>query len=140
MPRMTAGQRREQEISALELSNAGHSIDTISERLDISRATAARRVQAALERIPAQEADTLRRQSEARFNGWMRRVNVLLSSEDLSLQDTVKALGLLLSLEREKIQLYGLRVPSAVVVKHEMTGPEGPGSFGVQDLGPGTHR
>ncbi|MFY1614955.1 hypothetical protein [Micromonospora sp. WMMD736] len=84
-----------------------------------------------LQRIPAQEADTLRRQSEARFNGWMRRADVLLSAEDLSIQDTVKVLGLLLSLERERVQLYGLRLPSAVVVQHEL-GP------GTQDLmGPG---
>ncbi|WP_328366212.1 helix-turn-helix domain-containing protein [Micromonospora zamorensis] len=135
MSRMTAGKQREQELAALELSNAGHSIDVIAERLDISRRTAARRVQAALERIPAQEADTLRRQSEARFNGWMRRANVLLSSEDLSIQDTVKVLNLLLSLERERVQLYGLRLPSALVVQHEM----GPGTHGV--LGPdGTQR
>ncbi|MFF5214788.1 helix-turn-helix domain-containing protein [Micromonospora sp. NPDC000442] len=124
MSRMPAGQRHLQELEALELSNAGHSIDTIAERLDVSRRTAARRVQAALERIPAQEADTLRRQSEARFNGWMRRANVLLESPELSLQDTVKVLGLLLSLERERVQLYGLRLPSAVVVQHEM----GPGT------------
>ncbi|MFJ1538669.1 hypothetical protein ACIODS_09020 [Micromonospora chalcea] len=130
---MTAGQRHEQELAALELSNAGHSIDTIAERLEISRATAARRVQAALERIPAQEADTLRRQSEARFNGWMRRANVLLAAEDLSIQDTVKVLNLLLSLERERVQLYGLRLPAAVVVQHELMGPEGPGPL----TGPG---
>ncbi|SIN14504.1 hypothetical protein SAMN04489832_3418 [Micromonospora cremea] len=134
---MTAGKRHAQELEALELSNAGHSIDVIAERLDISARTAARRVRAALQRIPAQEADTLRRQSEARFNGWMRRANVLLATEDLSIQDTVKVLGLLLSLERERVQLYGLRLPSAVVVQHEL-GP------GTQDLGlttvPGVHR
>ncbi|WP_143728444.1 helix-turn-helix domain-containing protein [Micromonospora cremea] len=137
MSRMTAGKRHAQELEALELSNAGHSIDVIAERLDISARTAARRVRAALQRIPAQEADTLRRQSEARFNGWMRRANVLLATEDLSIQDTVKVLGLLLSLERERVQLYGLRLPSAVVVQHEL-GP------GTQDLGlttvPGVHR
>ncbi|MFD6661722.1 hypothetical protein [Micromonospora aurantiaca (nom. illeg.)] len=115
---MTAGQRHEQEIAALELSNAGHSIDTIADRLEISRATAARRVRAALERIPAQEADTLRRQSEARINGWMRRLNTLLAS-DLSTQDTVRVLNLLLSLERERVQLYGLRLPASVVVQIE---------------------
>ncbi|WP_431936844.1 hypothetical protein [Micromonospora sp. RP3T] len=118
MPRMTAGQRHEQEIAALELSNAGHSIDTIADRMEISRATAARRVRAALERIPAQEADTLRRQSEARINGWMRRLNTLLAS-DLSTQDTVRVLNLLLSLERERVQLYGLRLPASVVVQIE---------------------
>ncbi|MEU2171182.1 hypothetical protein ACH47V_29560 [Micromonospora chersina] len=118
MARMTAGQRHEQEIRALELSNAGHSIDTIAERLECSRATAARRVRAALERIPAQEADTLRRQSEARINGWMRRLNTLLAS-DLSTQDTVRVLNLLLSLERERVQLYGLRLPASVVVSIE---------------------
>ncbi|MGK5738893.1 hypothetical protein [Micromonospora sp. URMC 103] len=128
MPRMTAGQRREQEIAALELSNAGHSIDTIAERLEVSRATAARRVQAALQRIPAQEADTLRRQSEARFNGWMRRVNVLLDSGALDVDQELRAINALLSLERERVQLYGLRLPSAVVVQHEL-GP------GTQDLG-----
>ncbi|GAB3185867.1 hypothetical protein FHX75_13510 [Micromonospora palomenae] len=106
---------------ALELSNAGHSIDTIAERLECSRATAARRVQAALQRIPAQEADTLRRQSEARINGWMRRCNTLLDSE-LSTQDTTRVLNLLLSLERERVQLYGLRLPSAVVVQIEQEG------------------
>ncbi|NBE84579.1 helix-turn-helix domain-containing protein [Micromonospora rubida] len=141
MSRMTAGQRHEQELTALELSNAGHSIDTIAERLDISRRTAARRVQAALERIPAQEADTLRRQSEARFNGWMRRANVLLDSPELSIQDTVKVVGLLLSLERERVQLYGLRLPAAFVVQHEL----GPGGPGTPDLTgpawtPGTQR
>ncbi|SBV30142.1 hypothetical protein GA0070620_5735 [Micromonospora krabiensis] len=103
---------------ALELSNAGHSIDTIADRLEVSRATAARRIRAALQRIPAQEADTLRRQSEARFNEWMRRCNALLAS-DLSTQDTVRVLNLLLSLERERVQLYGLRLPSAVVVQIE---------------------
>ncbi|MEW2141369.1 hypothetical protein AB0869_00955 [Micromonospora vinacea] len=133
MSRMTAGNRHAQELEALELSNAGHSIDVIAERLDISSRTAARRVQAALQRIPAQEADTLRRQSKARFNGWMRRANVLLATEKLSTQDTVKVLGLLLSLERERVQLYGLRLPSAVVVQHEL-------SPGVQDLGMGVHR
>jgi hypothetical protein len=116
---MTAGQRHEQEIRALELSNAGHSIDTIAERLECSRATAARRVRAALERIPAQEADTLRRQSEARINGWMRRCNILLDSPDVSTQDTVRVLNLLLSLERERVQLYGLRLPASVVVSIE---------------------
>lgn len=117
---MTAGQRHEQELAALELSNAGHSIDTIADRLDISRRTAARRVQAALERIPAQEADSLRRQSETRINGWMRRANTLLDSPELNITDTVKVLGLLLALERERVQLYGLRLPSAVVVQHEL--------------------
>ncbi|MEW1584798.1 hypothetical protein AB0283_05045 [Micromonospora vinacea] len=119
---MTAGQRHEQELKALELSNAGHSIDTIAERLDVGRATAARRVQAALQRIPAQEADTLRRQSETRINGWMRRCNTLLDSPDLSTQDTVRVINLLASLERERIQLYGLRLPSALVVQIEQGG------------------
>lgn len=119
---MTAGQRREQEIAALELSNAGHSIDSIADRLDVSRATAARRVRDALGRIPAQEADTLRRQSEARINGWMRRVNTLLDSPGLDAGDTLRALSLLLSLERERVQLYGLRLPAAIVVQHEMNG------------------
>ncbi|WP_064448701.1 helix-turn-helix domain-containing protein [Micromonospora sp. NBRC 110037] len=127
MSRIPAGQRHEQELKALELSNAGHSIEVIAERLDISPRTAARRVQAALQRIPAQEADTLRRQSEARFNGWMRRATALLDSPELSIPDTVRVLGLLLSLERERVQLYGLRLPSAVVVQHELMGPEGPG-------------
>lgn len=116
---MPAGQRREQELVALELSNAGHSIDTIADRLEVSRATAARRVRAALQRIPAEEADTLRRQSEARINGWMRRANVLLDSPGLDFADTVKVLNLLLSLERERVQLYGLRLPSSVVVQFE---------------------
>ncbi|GAA4576898.1 hypothetical protein GCM10023176_49340 [Micromonospora coerulea] len=118
MPRTPAGKRHEQELKALELSNAGHSIDTIAERLECSRATAARRVQAALQRIPVQEADTLRRQSEARINGWMRRCNTLLDS-DLSTQDTTRVLNLLLSLERERVQLYGLRLPASVVVSIE---------------------
>lgn len=128
MSRLPAGQRHAQELEALELSNAGHSIDSIAARLEISRATAARRVQAALQRIPAQEADSLRRQSETRFNGWMRRANTLLDTPELSVADTVRVLNLLLSLERERVQLYGLRVPSAVVVQHEM-GP------GTRDLG-----
>lgn len=134
MSRLPAGQRHAQELEALELSNAGHSIDTIADRLDVSRATAARRVQAALQRIPAQEADSLRRQSEVRINGWMRRANTLLDSPDLDLGDTVKVLGLLLALERERVQLYGLRLPSSVVVQHEL-GP------GTQDLtGTGVQR
>lgn len=121
MPRMTAGQRREQEIAALELSNAGHSIDTIAERLDVSRATAARRVGDALRRVPAHEADTLRRQSEARINGWMRRVNVLLDSPELDVKDSLRALALLATLERDRVRLYGLNLPAAIVVQHEMS-------------------
>lgn len=134
---MTAGQRREQEIAALELSNAGHSIDTIADRLEVSRATAARRVQAALQRIPAQEADSLRRQSEARINGWMRRVNVLLDSGGLDVDQELRSINALLSLERERVQLYGLRLPSAVVVQHEL-GP-GTGDLGLTTV-PGVHR
>ncbi|MEV0898364.1 hypothetical protein [Actinoplanes sp. NPDC049802] len=118
---MTAGQRREQEIAALELSNAGHSIDVIADRLDVSRATAARRVGDALRRVPAHEADTLRRQSEARLNGWTRRLSALLSSEELSVGDTVKVINTLATLERDRVQLYGLRLPAAIVVQHEMS-------------------
>ncbi|MEU0156160.1 hypothetical protein [Micromonospora fulviviridis] len=48
----------------------------------------------------------------------MRRLNTLLAS-DLSTQDTVRVLNLLLSLERERVQLYGLRLPASVVVSIE---------------------
>ncbi|AVT37294.1 helix-turn-helix domain-containing protein [Plantactinospora sp. BB1] len=122
MSRLTNGQKRQQELEALELSNAGHSIDVIADRLQVSRATAARRVRDALGSIPAHEADTLRRQSETRINGWMRRCNTLLESPELSIQDTVRTLSLLATLERDRVQLYGLRLPSAIVVQHEMSG------------------
>lgn len=117
--RATSGVRRQQALAALELSNAGHSVDVIAERLHISRSTAARRIRDALQRMPHEEADTLRRQSEARFNSWMRRVNALLDS-GLDVADELHALSLLLSLERERVTLYGLRLPSAVVVQHEL--------------------
>ena len=120
--RLTAAQRREQELAALELSNAGNSIDVISERLGIGRSTAARRVQGALERIPTHDADILRRQSEARLNSYMRRAATLLESPGLPVADVTRVLSLLLSLERERVQLYGLRLPAAIVVQHEMNG------------------
>lgn len=122
--RMTAGQRREQEIAALELSNAGHSIDTIADRLSMSRRTAARRVEDALRRIPAQDAEPLRRQSEARLLGYMRRLSSLLASPELSTGDTIKVINTLATLERDRVRLYGLNLPSAFVVQHEMNGAE----------------
>ena len=56
-----------------------------------------------------------------RINGWRRRCNTLLDSE-LSTQDTVRVLNTLLSLERERVQLYGLRLPAAFVVSIEQGG------------------
>ncbi|MGC5021946.1 winged helix-turn-helix transcriptional regulator [Micromonospora sp. DT47] len=122
MSRLPAGQRWQQELIALEMSNPGHSIDAIAERLDISPRTAARRVRAVLQRIPVQEADTLRRQSEARILDWMRRCNTPLDSPGLSVQDTIRTLSLPSTLERDRVQHFGLRTPSAVVGQLEQAG------------------
>jgi transposase len=123
MPRTSAAQRRDQEIKALELSTAGESVETIADRLGVSRTTAERRVQSALRRIPAWVADDLRRSAEERLNSQIRRLHKLLD-EGLDVDTELKARNLLLSCERERIQLYGLRLPSAVVVQWEQTGAE----------------
>ncbi|MGV9212993.1 hypothetical protein ACTFTM_14140 [Micromonospora sp. RB23] len=49
----------------------------------------------------------------------MRRCNTLLDSPELLTQDTVRVLNLLLTLGRERVHLYGLRLPSALVVQIE---------------------
>lgn len=116
---MPAGQRRQQELAALALSNQGHSADVIAERLNIHPRTAARRVQNALGRIPAQQAETLRRQSETRVNDWMRRVYEILDDPTTSTQDRLRALSMLATLERDRRRLLGLDVPAALVIQHE---------------------
>jgi DNA-binding CsgD family transcriptional regulator len=123
MSRTPAARLREQELAALELSSAGHSVETIADRLGVSPRTATRRIQSALRRIPAWVADDLRRASEERINAQIRRINVLLDAgQDVDTE--IKLRNLLLSCERERIQLYGLRMPAAIVVQHEMSGAE----------------
>jgi methylphosphotriester-DNA--protein-cysteine methyltransferase len=123
MSRTPAARLREQEIAALELSSAGHSVETIADRLGVSPRTARRRVQDALRRIPAWIADDLRRASEERLNAQIRRINTLLDAGQ-EVDTEIKLRNLLLSCERERIQLYGLRLPAAIVVQHEMSGAE----------------
>jgi len=119
MGKMTAAQVRAQQLKALELSNQGHSADAIAERLEITPRTAARRVAAALGRIPAQQAETLRRHSETRINDWMRRVYEILDDPTTSTQDRLRAISQLATLERDRRRLLGLDVPAALVIQHE---------------------
>lgn len=118
MSRLPAARQREQEIAALELSTAGHSVDTIADRLGVSPRTAARRLQRGLKRIPAYMADELRRLSEERLNSHIRRLNAVLA-DGVDIDTEIKIRNLLLSCERERIQLYGLRMPAAYVVQIE---------------------
>ncbi|MFG1871889.1 hypothetical protein [Micromonospora arborensis] len=116
---MTAGQRHQQERQALALSNEGHPIDVIAERLEVSRRTAANRVAGALGRIPAQQAETLRRHSETRINDWTRRTYEILNDPATSTGDRLRAISQLATLERDRRRLLGLDVPAALVIQHE---------------------
>jgi DNA-binding Lrp family transcriptional regulator len=99
---------------ALELRAQGLSVDEIAEELNVSPATAHRRLDRGLRDLPAQSLEALRGESELRINAAMREVGVILFDSSEPAETRLKAVDRLVRLEERRARLLGLDEPKAV--------------------------
>jgi hypothetical protein len=106
----------EEIAEALRLRRAGHSFAAIANKLDMSEATAARRVHAGLKAMVAEQSELLRAQIEDRLDATLLRFNEIADDEMTGAEQRIKALSGVLAVEKQRAVLLGLNLPARVIV------------------------
>lgn len=116
--------RRLQETEALELLRRGNSSREIAVILNVSRATANRRVRKALDNLGAETSERLRTSIEDRLNDMLRRSYDLLdrAEDDRARLAVIKVIT---AIERDRARLLGLNIPTALILQIERTANAG---------------
>lgn len=116
--------RRLQEAEALELLRRGNSSREIAVILNVSRATADRRIRKALDNLGAETSERLRTSIEDRLNDMLRRSYDLLdrAEDDRARLAVIKVIT---AIERDRARLLGLNIPTALILQIERTANAG---------------
>lgn len=125
-------QRYMEQIRALELRRAGASLDVIAEELGVSRMTAHRRLQRAIQDLGAETSDQIRATQENRLDEILSRAMAIVRAErrtydadgvpvsgEYDLRDQLAAMKIVLQVERDRTKLLGTYVPPVIVLQHE---------------------
>jgi DNA-binding NarL/FixJ family response regulator len=110
--------RRLQEAQALELLRRGNNSREIAVILNVSRATANRRIRKGLDGLGAETSERLRASVEDRLNDMLRRSYDLLdrAEDDRSRLAVIKTIA---TIERDRARLLGLNVPASLILQIE---------------------
>lgn len=110
--------RKIQQARALELRAQGIGVRDIAVDLGVGRSTAARRLRDALADLGAEKSEEMRSTVEVRLDAVLRRLYALLAGTDDPRQE-LKILNAILACERDRARLFGLNVPTALVLQIE---------------------
>ncbi|WP_433311039.1 helix-turn-helix domain-containing protein [Micromonospora sp. CA-269861] len=120
MAARTALERATEELRALELRRKGIALDEIAAEMGISRRSVDRRLKSALERIGSETTEQVRRRSEDQIDAVLRHAYRLLELPNLSVNERVRVLGLVLQCDRQRTDLFGARWPSHLIATLEI--------------------